>query len=327
MNGYLVFLEQREGRLTKASVDTWNRLQVLAARDKTEVPVSGVIIGPADTRMLQGSLSGSGTIYHASEPDLSLYHAERYIRIVSEVFGKEGCSAIYFADTALSRDLAPRLSIRLEASLLSGCDGTGGQLARDCTRPVYTGSVTAMFVAELEKRIYTFSASEPLSDEFPRGKIVISPLDDSCPENSRPSAVVRKIAMMAGRKDVAEAAIIVAGGRGMGDRESFAMLDELAVLLEGAVGASRAVVDAGWRPHADQIGQTGKSVAPRLYIACGISGSLQHLAGIGRAGTVVAINSDRYAPIFDIADFGIVGDVLTVIPGLIREVHDFLKKK
>ncbi len=121
--------------------------------------------------------------------------------------------------------------------------------------------------------------------------------------------------------------IIVAGGRGMGGAEGFALLDKLAALLGGAVGASRTAVDEGWRPHAEQIGQTGKTVAPALYFACGISGAVQHLAGIGSAGIVVAINRDRDAPIFDVADYGIVGDVFVVLPKLIDELQEYLKKK
>jgi electron transfer flavoprotein alpha subunit len=327
LNGCLVFLEQRGGSLKKASLEVWNRVQALTARMQPEACVYGLIIGSACTRSLPAVLSGSGTVFHASSPGLSLYHAGRYARIVSDTFRAKGCSALYFADTALSRDLAPRLSVLLGASLLTGCSGSGGESAGSCIRSVYSGSVTAMLTAELDKRIYSYSFSEQLSDGIPPGNIVLVPLDDCSSEDSHPSAIVRSIAVMAGKPDVAEAQVVVAGGRGMGNPEAFAMLDELASLFGGAVGASRSVVDEGWMPHASQIGQTGKSVAPRLYIACGISGSVQHLAGISRAGTVVAINSDRHAPIFQRADFGVVGDVHTVIPDLIREVRDFLKKK
>ena len=139
--------------------------------------------------------------------------------------------------------------------------------------------------------------------------------------------VVRRIAMHNGVRDVAEANIVVAGGRGMGGAESFALLEELARILGGAVGASRPVVDEGWRPHAEQIGQTGKTVTPLLYLACAISGAPQHLAAIGSAGMVVAINRDPHAPIFDVADYGIVGDVHLVLPKLIEGLHEFLKKR
>ncbi|NTU97997.1 MAG: electron transfer flavoprotein subunit alpha/FixB family protein [Chlorobiaceae bacterium] len=328
MSRYLVFLEQREGLLRKSSLETWNRVQALAADEEPSIPVCGVILGPADTQTSENELYGSGRLFHATAPDFLLYDSERYARIVSDVFRKEECSTLFFADTALSRDLAPKLSIRLEASLLSGCARFVDERSGSCSRSVYAGSCIASFTAQLEKRIFTlFSSPEPFSTVLKAGTIVISPFDDYCQAISRPSAAVQKIAMTTGMRDVAEAGIIVAGGRGIGSREGFAMLEELAGLLGGSVGASRAVVDEGWRPHAEQVGQTGKSVAPLLYLACGISGSVQHLAGIGRAGTIVAINSDRHAPIFDTADFGIVGDVHAVIPGFIEEVRDFLKKK
>jgi len=138
---------------------------------------------------------------------------------------------------------------------------------------------------------------------------------------------VRSIIAGSSRRSIAEAEIIVAGGRGMGGKDQFVLLEELASLLGGSVGASRSAVDEGWRPHSDQIGQTGKSVAPDLYIACGISGALQHLAGISAARTVVAINSDPEAPIFDAADYGMVGDVREVIPAFIGAVKEVLQKK
>ncbi|NEX14306.1 MAG: electron transfer flavoprotein subunit alpha, partial [Prosthecochloris sp.] len=129
------------------------------------------------------------------------------------------------------------------------------------------------------------------------------------------------------RRDISESDIIVAGGRGVGGRDNFVLLESLAEALGGVVGASRSAVDEGWRPHADQIGQTGKSVAPKLYIACGISGAVQHLAGISGAGTVVAINRDREAPIFGAADYGVVGTIEEVVPRLERAVRNFQRLK
>jgi electron transfer flavoprotein alpha subunit len=140
-------------------------------------------------------------------------------------------------------------------------------------------------------------------------------------------SVVSRMVMREGVPDVAEAAIIVAGGRGVGGAEGFVLLEQLARLLGGAVGASRAAVDEGMRPHAEQIGQTGKTVAPALYFACGISGALQHLAGIGSAALVVAINSDQHAPIFDVADYGLVGDIHQILPTLLEALQENLKKK
>ena len=185
----------------------------------------------------------------------------------------------------------------------------------------------ALLVPQRPIRIYILIASTELSGSVSTGSIVFHPLDFSCGAADELQPVVRRMVMHHESIDVAEADIIVAGGRGMGSAAGFGLLEELALLLGGAVGASRPVVDAGWRAHPEQIGQTGKRVAPRLYIACAISGALQHLAGIGSAGTVVAINCDPHAPIFDIADYALVGDVYTVVPKLIDAVKEFLKTK
>ena len=327
MNKWLVFLEQREGVVKQSSIDTWNRVQELADVCP-EATVSGLLAGPAETGQLEGCLAGKGVIYQAGEEELSLYNPKHYMMLVADTLKREGASSLFFADTALSRDLAPRLSVRLQASLLSGClisddewpDGGG------CRRPLYSGSVIASFKPERPLRIYTItSRATRLTIPF-GGNIAFVALEQHSFTGEALFPLVRRIAMHKGSADVAEARIIVAGGRGMGGVEGFAALEELAHLLGGAVGASRPVVDEGWRPHAEQIGQTGKTVAPSLYFACAISGSLQHLAGIGSAGTVVAINRDPHAPIFDVADYGIAGDVHIVLPKLIQALQEFLKK-
>jgi len=327
MNNWLVFLEQRESVVKQSSIETWNRVQELAALCP-DATVSGLLVGPADTGQLEGCLAGKGIIYQAGEDELRLYNPKHYLMLVADTLKKEGASSLFFADTALSRDLAPRLSVRLQASLLSGClisddrwPDVGG-----CWRQVYAGSVIASFKPERPLRIYTITSRATRVNTASSGNIAFVALEPHSFTGEALFPLVRRIAMHKGSADVAEAAIIVAGGRGMGGTEGFAQLEELARLLGGAVGASRPVVDEGWRPHAEQIGQTGKTVAPSLYFACAISGSLQHLAGIGSAGTVVAINRDPHAPIFDIADYGIVGDVHIVLPKLLEALQEFLKR-
>ena len=328
MNNFLVFLEQREGVVKKASIDIWNRVQELAALSEDSA-VYGILPGAADIGSLAGCMVGDGVIYHAPEERVRFYHPEYYASLVADIFEKESCSALFFADTSLSRDLAPKLSMRLHASLLSGTlhfSATGGEDG-GCTRPVYSGSAIASFEAQRPLRIYTLPPRTAGSVISLGGHITVIALELRHPERDKLSAVVRRMVKCDERLDVAEAGIVVAGGRGMGGAEGFALIEKLALLLGGAVGASRPVVDEGWRPHAEQIGQTGKTVAPVLYIACGISGAVQHLAGIGSAQTVVAINSDRHAPIFDVADFGIVGDLHDILPKLIVEAEEFLKRK
>jgi len=328
MNKYLVFLEQREGIVKKASIELWNTLQKLAALHG-DIAVCGLLAGAADLHQFQATLIGKGVVYHASGPGFSLYNPERYARLVADTFKQEACSALFFADTILSRELAPKLSVRLKAALLSGSpmfDAAG--VDRGSVRSVYSGSALASFHSDRSFRIYTISSFPIIPANPSRAHIDFIPLQQSCPDSGEELfPLVRMMTMREGRRDVTEAEIIIAGGRGVGGADGFALLEQLALLLGGVVGASRAAVDEGWRPHSEQIGQTGRTISPALYLACGISGSVQHIAGIASAGLVVAINSDCHAPIFDIADYGIVGDASLVLHKLIDAVQDFLKKK
>lgn len=327
MQTCLVFLEQREGVIKQASIDMWNRVQELVAL-RPDFAVSALLAGPADIQQLDGRISGTGVIYLASEAGFRLYNPERYARLVTDTLKREGALNLFFADTALSRDLAPRLSVRLQASLLSGCSNVDDAvLAGGCAKTLYSGSALAFFAPQRPLRISIASSRPTLPVTSSGAHISFVALEPSGFTDEALFPVVRRIVMHEGALDVAEASIIVAGGRGMGSAEGFGLLEELARILGGVVGASRPVVDDGWRPHAEQIGQTGKTVAPALYFACGVSGALQHLAGIGSAGIVVAINRDPHAPIFDVADYGIIGDVHLVLPKLIEGLQEFLKKR
>ncbi len=327
MNKFLVFLEQRGGTIKKASIKTWNRVQELAA-EQGDSAVFGILAGPADLKQLDGYIAGEGVIYHASEEGLALYNPEHYASLVIDMLRREACTTLFFADTILSRELAPKLSVRLKASLLSGCPMSDAAWHNGgCVRLLYSGSAVASFLPERRLRIYSISSFATPAISHARGHITFITLKPDSFSREALFPVVRRIMMREGGLDIAEAGIIVAGGRGMDGADGFFLLEQLALLLGGAVGASRPVVDEGWRPHCEQIGQTGKTVAPALYFAFGISGSLQHLAGIGSAGTVVAINKDCHAPIFDVADYGIVGDVYLVLPKLLDTLQEFLKRK
>ena len=327
MKTVLVFLEQREGAIKQASIDTWNRVQELVAF-RPGVTVSGILAGPASTLQLEGLLAGTGDIFHANDEAFRLYNPERYARLVAESMKRVDATSLFFADTVLSRDLAPRLSVRLQASLLSGCSFDNGRVdGAGCQRSVYSGAALASFAAERSLKIFTITSRPTRCTTIVGAQTSVVVLEPSDCTDADFFPMVRSITMHKGIRDVAEATIIVSGGRGMGSSGGFRLLEELALLLGGAVGASRPVVDEGLRPHAEQIGQTGKTVAPALYLACAISGAPQHLAAIGSAGTVVAINRDPHAPIFDVADYGIVGDVHLVLPKLIEELQDFLQKR
>jgi len=323
MAHYLVFLEQRGGCISKVSVDAWNRVQQQAAQEGESV--SGFVGGPLKPTAL-GELYGNGTIYHAQDDALSLPSETLLCRILSALVAEEGCTGIVIGATAAGRRLAPYLAETLHASLLGGC--AGGSLHSElCRRYIYSGLVLAAYRPEAPIRIFLQGREQPRRSFFSTDRPHCVSFDASPFFVPHENLLIRSVTSGNSRKSIAESAIIVAGGRGMGGKDQFVLLEELASLLGGSVGASRSAVDEGWRPHSDQIGQTGKAVAPDLYIACGISGAVQHLAGLSSARTVVAVNSDPHAPVFDAADYGIVGDVREVIPAFIGAVKEVLQKK
>jgi len=250
------------------------------------------------------------------------YVPEGYARVVAEVIRAGDFGAVVFPATGQGKDLAPRVAALLDVPL-SG-DATDvrvedGELV--VVRPIYAGKAYAHTTLEaspavLSVRPNVFQPRERSADGAVETR---TPEVDPDAWGSR----VKGFDAAAGELDVAEASIVVAGGRGMGGPENWNLLEDLRDALgDGtALGASRAVVDAGWRPHAEQVGQTGKTVAPRLYFAIGISGAIQHLAGMRTAGTIVAVNKDPEAPIFEVADYGIVGDLFEVVPRLIEEIE------
>jgi electron transfer flavoprotein alpha subunit len=226
----------------------------------------------------------------------------------------------------MGKDCAPRVAVKLDAGLASDCIALkvdGGNII--ATRPVYAGKAltdvrisSAMKVFTLRPNVFAAGTSSGTSTP-------VEVIDIPLAESDFASSVV-ETTMASGKADVAEADIIVTGGRGMKGPENFKMIEDLAGVLGGAVGASRAVVDAGWRPHGEQVGQTGKTVSPSLYIAVGVSGAIQHVAGMSSSKYIVAINKDKDAPIFQIADYGIVADAFEIVPALTLETKKLLGK-
>jgi electron transfer flavoprotein alpha subunit len=319
----LVFLEQRNGVIREPSLDLWRRVQQLAVPD--DIDIAGFVAGPLDAGAA-GELHGRGSISHAADAALAVPSSWPLSAMLADLVSKEGFTDIFIAATAFGRRLAPRLAASLRASLLAGrISGWPHEVV--CHRHVYSGSVLASCFSSAPVRI--FLQGREASPGMVVGEVrpEIIPFDASLYLGAGLYPLVRMVTESSNRQDIAEAGVIIAGGRGMGGSQGFLMLEELADLLHGSVGASRSAVDEGWRPHSEQIGQTGKSVAPDLYIACGISGAAQHLAGLTAARTVVAINTDQHAPVFAAADYGIVGDVHDVLPRLIDAVRGVLQKK
>lgn len=317
MAGILVFVEQRDGDIRKASLQALSE----AARQKgAGGEVTAVLAGAGISDAAAGlGAWGASKVFVADDPNLGNYSAEGYTEAVAKAAEQAQPSAIFFAGSAMGRDLAPRVAARLGVSALA--DVVGLSLDGEnftARRPVYSGKAFAeATTAGKTPQVITLRPNVFAAEESGGTAEVVSL--DGLSLSIR--AVVKELVMTAGGElDVAEADIIVSGGRGIKGPENFALIKSLADAVGGAVGASRAVVDAGWIEHSHQVGQTGKVVSPSLYIACGISGAIQHLAGMSSSKIIVAINKDPDAPIFKIADYGIVGDLFDVIPPMVDAI-------
>lgn len=323
--GFLVLLEQRQGVIKEASLDVWSLVQHLAG-SAGETEIFGLVMGDADASFISERCFGKGEVHILKDKAFEYYCPQCYAEAAVEMAVRAGTENVFLANTAMGRDLAPRLAMRLDAALASDCvvEAEDDGMLRAKTS-MYAGTVSALIQIMRKRAVYSIAPGKSRFAGAIEKNVVVFEKSDAC--LLRPDPVLREIAWKRDRKDIAESDVVVAGGRGVGSRQNFAMLESLALLLGGAVGASRSAVDEGWRSHADQIGQTGKSIAPRLYIACGISGAPQHLAGIAGAGTIVAINRDRDAPIFKAADYGIVGDIADVLPRLERALNGFQDMK
>ncbi|MBI2873909.1 MAG: electron transfer flavoprotein subunit alpha/FixB family protein [Firmicutes bacterium] len=313
--------EHRDGRLKKVSLELIGTALRLAGPDgKAEAILAG-----SGVEGLAGGLSvpGVSRVYVVDGEGLAHYDAEAYAGVLASLIEKEQPWAVLFAATIQGKDLSARLAARLKTGAAADCTvleaGEDGRLK--AVRPVYAGKARATvawrgegpYLASLRPNV--FAPPAEAVGGSPEIVKVAGPGKDALRTSLR-----ELIKAAAGAVEVAEADIIVAGGRGMKGPEHFALLEVLARTLGAAVGASRAAVDSGWRPHSDQVGQTGKTVTPTLYIACGISGAIQHLAGMSSARCIVAINKDPDAPIFKVADYGVVGDLFEVIPILTQEI-------
>ena len=272
---------------------------------------------------------GAVRVYLADAPSLEKYSGEGYTTVLAGLIEKVVPAVVLLGATAQGKDLAPRVATRLGLGLASDC--TAFEVAADgrliITRPIYGGRAIATVMEKTTPQMATVrpNVMAPLEPDTSR----TAPVEKLAVETGDIRARVIDLIQESGRQQVglAEAEIIVSGGRGLKGPESFDLLEELADVLGAAVGASRAAVDAGWIDHSHQVGQTGRTVTPNLYIACGISGAVQHLAGMKTARYIVAINKDPDAPIFRVADYGIVGDLFEVVPILTEEFKKALQQK
>ena len=313
----LAVMEQRDGTLRKVSHEVLAAARQLADAGSGAVDAivlsDGSVVG---TEALGGF--GADRVLSAAHPDFRLYNPDGFAATIGAVAGEY--AAVLFSATATGRDLAPRVAARLKVACASDAvaiAAEGGAVT--VTRPVYGGRAVQRARVSSRPAIVTIRPNTFPAAEFGKAG---EPASVDVPAFAARVTVKQIKAPTVAVLDVSEAPIVVSGGRGLREPANFKLLEELAAALGNtAVGASRAVVDAGWRDHGAQVGQTGKTVSPGLYIAVGISGAIQHLAGMRTAKTIVAINRDKDAPIFKIADYGIVGDLFEIVPRLTAEIR------
>ena len=320
----LALAEQRDNVFKKSAFEVTKAGRTTA--DKTGSELIVLVIGSAVERIAE-ELGGYGAtrVLIVEDPRLEKYSTTAYAKIVSAVAQKEEVDTVFISASALGKDLAPRVAVRLSAGLVADCTSLDVKESEViATRPIFAGKAlidvkvnSAVKVFTLRPNVFTVGTADGQKASVERISVALSDGDFS--------ARVLKVEVQSGRPDVTEAEIIVSGGRGLKGPENFRLIESLADVLGAAVGASRAVVDAGWRPHDEQVGQTGKTVSPTLYVACGISGAVQHLAGMSSSKVIVAINKDKDAPIFQVADYGIVGDVFEILPALTEEFKKLLR--
>ena len=321
----LVYIESRKGKVKKSSLEALSEARRRA--EELKVEAQAVLAGSG----LEGAASelfgrGASKVHLLENPLLDAYSAQGHALAVEALVRELKPAAVFFSATSLGKDLAPRLAARLGVSLASDCIRLTVQDGRlEYTRPIYAGKALLSFrlktspqMASLRPNVFPLFDSGQKSGEVLKKAVALD-------QNQVKGKVVEITGEKAGALDVTEAEVIFSGGRGLKGPENFRLLNELSEAVpRSAVGASRSAVDAGWIDHHHQVGQTGKTVSPNIYFAFGISGAIQHLAGMSSSKVIVAVNKDPEAPIFKVADYGIAADLFQVIPPLKEELKKLL---
>lgn len=321
--GIWVIAEQREGRVQPVTLELLGKARELA--DTCGTQVAAVLLGARIGRQADMLIRhGADRVYIAEAACLQRYRTGPHERVIAELVRQHKPDIVLLGATCIGRDLAPRLANRFRTGLTADCTGLAidsGERVLLQTRPAFGGNIMATITTPRHRpQMATVrpGVMAPRLDTRRTGEKV------HCKVTRRPAdelvKILRRDRKAGGQVSLAKAEVIVSGGRGLGDPKNFRLLGELAGLLSGQVGASRAAVDMGWIAHDHQVGQTGKTVRPRLYIACGISGAVQHLAGMQSSDIIVAINKDPQAPIFKVANFALVGDCSRVVSELISQL-------
>ena len=322
-NGVWVFAEQREGQLQKVSLELLGEGRKIA--DKLGSKLTALLIGNKVQNLVEDlSRHGADEVLVVDAPELEHYTTDGYTKAICELANAKKPNIIFIGATFIGRDLGPRVAARLETGLTADCtsldvDVENGDLL--ATRPAFGGNLMAT-IACPDHRPQMATVRPGVFEKLPLGEndATVENVEIKFNSNDIRTKIVEIIKEHKDIVDISEANVLVAGGRGIGSEENFKMLKELAEVMNGSIAASRAAVEKGWVENAYQVGQTGKTVRPNIYVACGISGAIQHAAGMQDSDMIIAINKDANAPIMKIADYAIVGDVNKVVPEFIAQL-------
>ncbi len=311
----LVFLDQAEGQIKKNSFEAACYGAKIAELMNTQA--KGVVLGSVNTDLAGLGKYGLGQILSADQPELAQFDSVRYCEAIAELAEKEGAQVIVLSNNFNGKAVAPRLSVRLKAGLVTGAvdlpDLKEGFVVK---RGVFSGKAFASVSIKTDIKIITLNTnSYPVTDQGPAAQV-----EKVTVQSGTPSIKIKEVKKVVGEVPLSEANIVVSGGRGLKGPENWNIVTDLAHALGAATACSRPVSDSDWRPHHEHVGQTGLTIAPNLYIAIGISGAIQHLAGVNRSKTIVVINKDPEAPFFKAADYGIVGDAFEVVPKMTEAI-------
>ncbi|EKQ51807.1 MULTISPECIES: electron transfer flavoprotein subunit alpha/FixB family protein [unclassified Clostridium] len=324
--GVWVFAEQREGELQKVSLELLGEGRRIA--DELGVKLTALLLGN-NIEALAKTLAehGADEVLVADDKNLEHYTTDAYTKVICDLANERKPGILFVGATFIGRDLGPRIAARLSTGLTADCtslavEGENGDLL--ATRPAFGGNLMATIacpehrpqMATVRPGVFAKITTDPSNCTIEKVEVKLADSDVR-------TKVLETIKAKKDIVDIAEADFIVAGGRGVGNKENFKLLEELAAALGGTVAGSRAAVEKGWIDGAYQVGQTGKTVRPQIYIACGISGAIQHVAGMQDSDLIIAVNKDDSAPIMKIADYAIVGDLAKVVPELIAQVKEF----
>ncbi len=321
--GVLVFIEQRFNHIENVSLELLGKGRKIA--DELGVHVTAVLPGHGVEKHAKLLVAyGADKVILADDVALENYSTEPYTQAMTQILSQELPEVVLFGATSIGRDLAPRVSARLETGLTADC--TSLEVSEErllmMTRPAFGGNIMATIICPDHRpqmsTVRPGVMTKMERDDARAGEVIR--FDLKLEKNPCYVEVLSFEKEMEDKQDIQEASVLISGGRGMGSKENFGALYDLADELNGMVSASRAAVDSGWMNHDRQVGQTGKTVRPDVYFACGISGAIQHVAGMEEAELIIAINKDKDAKIFEVADLGVVGDASKVIPLVVEEL-------